>query len=248
MLILSRRLNQKVLFPGINASVRVVSCKGNVVRLGIEAPPEVTILREEVAPTQNSSPPAAERFSDLARQLTDRLRLTSQSLGVVQLLLDAGQTEDAKQTLALLREDFQLLRHGLEGELEQAPAAPSPQRALLVEDDRTQRELLAGYLRLAGLHVDTVGDGYDALDYLHSQPLPEVVLMDMGLPRCDGPTAVRAIRGEPSLSGLRIFAVTSSAADEFDLGSAEVDRWFRKPLDPAILLRGLKEELAVCSA
>ena len=48
MLVLSRRLNEKILFPGMSISVQVVAFKPGQVRLGIEAPPEVTVLREEV--------------------------------------------------------------------------------------------------------------------------------------------------------------------------------------------------------
>lgn len=47
MLVLSRKLNQEILI-GDNIVVRVISIKGNQVRLGIVAPPEVAILREEV--------------------------------------------------------------------------------------------------------------------------------------------------------------------------------------------------------
>lgn len=47
MLVLSRKLNQEILI-GDNILVRVISIKGNQVRLGIVAPPEVAILREEV--------------------------------------------------------------------------------------------------------------------------------------------------------------------------------------------------------
>jgi carbon storage regulator CsrA len=48
MLVLSRRLNQKVVLPGLNVTVQVVSLKAGVVRLGIEAPPEVQVLRAEL--------------------------------------------------------------------------------------------------------------------------------------------------------------------------------------------------------
>src|SRR5437588_11810945 len=48
MLVLSRRPNQKIVFPGMNTTVQVVSVKPGVVRLGIEAPRDVTVLREEV--------------------------------------------------------------------------------------------------------------------------------------------------------------------------------------------------------
>jgi two-component system, OmpR family, response regulator len=260
MLVLSRRVNEKILLPGINAAIEVVSLKRGVVRLGIEAPPEVIVLREELSRLTTSPPapipapraPSANEQSlqKLLGQLRDRLHVTGVGLGTVQLLLDVGNTEEAREMLAQIRDDFQLLRRGVEGELEETPPKrPVPpckaRKALLVEDDRYQRELLAGFLRMAGLEVDTAGDGSDALDYLRSQPRPDVVLMDMGLPRCDGATTVRHIRRDPSYAGLRIYAVTGSAPDDFDLdrGPAGIDRWFQKPLDPSVLLHDLKEEL-----
>jgi len=75
-----------------------------------------------------------------------------------------------------------------------------------VEDEENERELLAGYLRLAGFLVDTAGDGCDALDHLHAGERPDVVLLDMGLPRCDGATTACEIRRDPACSGLEIFA------------------------------------------
>ena len=48
MLVLSRRLNERIVLPGLNVTIEVVSIKGNSVRLGITAPDGVTILREEL--------------------------------------------------------------------------------------------------------------------------------------------------------------------------------------------------------
>ena len=92
--------------------------------------------------------------------------------------------------------------------------------------------------------VGEAGDGREALAVIRSVK-PDVVLMDMGLPRCDGATAVRQIRSDPAFTGLRIFAVTASAPNGFDIphGPAGIDRWFQKPLDPASLLHELKQEL-----
>jgi carbon storage regulator CsrA len=55
MLVLSRRLNEKVVFPTLGVTVQVVSVKPGVVRLGIEAPSGVRVLREELLP-----PPAPD--------------------------------------------------------------------------------------------------------------------------------------------------------------------------------------------
>ena len=48
MLVLSRRLNEKLVLPGLNVTVQVLSVRGNVVRLGIEAPADVQVFREEL--------------------------------------------------------------------------------------------------------------------------------------------------------------------------------------------------------
>jgi two-component system, OmpR family, response regulator len=257
MLVLSRRLNEKILFPGIPAAVTVVSIKGGVVRLGIDAPPEVPILRGELQDHTKEwaapEPPVAEpvpaaALPDSPPPLRDRLRDTSLGLGLVRLLLDAGQTEDAKTALVALQEQFSLLRRGMEAEQAPPSAAVSPRKplkALLVEDDRHERELLANFLRMSGLEVDTAGDGADALDYLRTRGRPDVVLLDMGMPRVDGPTAVREIRRDPRCAGLKIIGVSGHLPDEFDLenGPNGIDRWFHKPFDPAMLVHDLTEEL-----
>lgn len=48
MLVLSRRLNEKIMVPDLNITVQVLSIKGGTVRIGIDAPLHVGIFREEV--------------------------------------------------------------------------------------------------------------------------------------------------------------------------------------------------------
>jgi CheY-like chemotaxis protein len=127
-----------------------------------------------------------------------------------------------------------------------AGRAPSPRRrALVVEDDGNTRQLLAECLRLAGLDVDTAGDGAEALDYLRTHARPDVMLLDMILPRCDGPTTVRAIRRDPAYAGLPIFGLSGHARDEFDIDSGPngLNGWYQKPFDPQALLRDLDRTL-----
>jgi two-component system, OmpR family, response regulator len=254
MLVLSRKLHQKIVFPGTHTAVQIVGIKGGVVRLGIEAPPEVPVLRAElhdpIAAGGATAAPAETQLATSRRQFNDRLQAMGIGLGLVHLLLDAGQLEEAKATLQRIRDEVGALRNGVEGELVAAPFLPpvrarKPLRALLVEDDPNERELLAGFLRLSGLHVDTAGDGGDALDYLRTRGRPDVVLLDMGLPRVDGPTTVREIRRDPAWAALKVFGVTGHLPDEFDLehGPAGIDRWFHKPLDPSALVRDLDREL-----
>jgi carbon storage regulator CsrA len=261
MLVVSRKLKEKLLFPAINAAIQVLEIKQGVVRLGIDAPPEVTVVRDDVANRQADGPhrktnpdevrTAAPGRAELARQLRERLKTTGVGLGLARLQLEAGRFEEARKTLAALEDDFQLLLYGVDGETDSpvpgrpAAEARKPRRALLVEDDRDERELLAGFLRRSGLEVDTAGDGADALDRLRSRGKPDVLLLDMGLSRVDGPAVVRELRHDPAYRGLKIIAVTAHAPDEFDLqrGPAGVDRWCRKPFDPGALLHELQQEL-----
>ncbi len=48
MLILSRRPGQKVVFPGLGITIEVLRSSGSVARLGIEAPEDVAVLRDEI--------------------------------------------------------------------------------------------------------------------------------------------------------------------------------------------------------
>lgn len=48
MLVLSRRVNETIVLPSLNVTIRVVAIRPGVIRLGIEAPPEVPIWREEL--------------------------------------------------------------------------------------------------------------------------------------------------------------------------------------------------------
>ena len=49
MLVLSRKPKEKIVFPTLGVTLEVCSVKGNIVRVGIDAPPSVPIMREEIA-------------------------------------------------------------------------------------------------------------------------------------------------------------------------------------------------------
>jgi carbon storage regulator CsrA len=267
MLVLSRRLNEKVLFPTIAGSVQILAIKPGAVRLGIEAPPHVTVLREELAPPAVSPvrpeaillqnlhaelQTAISRLDLLRRQLPGTLPgEAAQTLGQLDRQLN-GLADHLEAATAGLDEQKRLTQVGPAGRRSH-PVGRRPHRvgpasrrsALIVEDNANERELLAHFLRSAGLEVTTAGDGIDALECLRRRGRPDVLLLDMGMPRCDGPTTVQTIRRNPAYQGLKIFAVTGHYPDEFDLrvGPTGVDRWFHKPIDPAELVRDLAQEL-----
>jgi len=250
MLVLSRKLNEKILFPAINASVEVVAIRGSVVRLGIQAPPEVSVLREEIKDRHLREPaPAPQALPrELMHQLRNRLNSASLGLAVLRKQVDLGLRSQLDETIAKIEKDMEAIRRQLDAPTQEAAPAPKPRKAgkaLVVEDDQNERELLAAYLRMAGVDVETAGDGQDALDYLHTHERPDVVLMDLSLPRCDGPTAIRQIRNDPAFADVKIFAVTGRTPEQFGgRTNLAVDRWFNKPLNAEDLLRDLHRDIS----
>ncbi|MGH8325585.1 MAG: response regulator [Steroidobacteraceae bacterium] len=85
--------------------------------------------------------------------------------------------------------------------------AAEPRRILVVDDNRDALESLAALLELAGHAVRAAGDGDHALA-LASSFRPEVVLLDIGLPKIDGYEVARRIRSQPWGESIQLIALT----------------------------------------
>lgn len=246
MLVLSRRPGQRILFPEYEISVQVLPQSGSAVRLGIEAPAQVTVVREEISPPRPPSRAAARKKDALRHELRGRLNGVAMALHVLEKQVKAGRTEDAQATLLAAQDLVQRPLHAendaVSAERPEAQAGSRrPLRALLVEDDVNQEALLLSYLQLSGFEVEAVHDGYEALEFLRGNERPDFLLLDMRLPRCDGPTIVRAIRQDRAFDAMTIFAVTGSSPSDFagSIGRAGVDAWFQKPLNPRRLVEAM---------
>lgn len=251
MLVLSRRINEDVLFPNSGIRLRILHLKGNMVRVGIEAPPEVEILRGELAPAQ-SSPNSSSGKAD-RHHLRNQLNRVTLGLHYFQQQWQAGLMTDANDTLSRVLEVLDTIDRDLPpargcGE-EVAPQKPKSCRTLLVEDDANERELLAGILSMNGCECETVADGQDALNYLASHEPPDLVLLDMGLPRLSGGELLRHIRRDPRSRNLKVFAVSGSSPKELGIvtGPDGVDAWFSKPINPGRLWEAIQGEVVSVS-
>lgn len=112
---------------------------------------------------------------------------------------------------------------------------------LLVEDNPGDVRLTVEALRNAKvaneLHV--VEDGEAAIDYLRQQgsyagaPRPDIVLLDLNLPRLDGRGVLADIKSDPKLASIPILVLTSSAAEEDIARSYELHAncFISKPVD-----------------
>src|SRR5690348_11972295 len=86
-------------------------------------------------------------------------------------------------------------------------------RILLVEDDLLNREMIGRYLLIQGFEVLTAVDGAQAVELAFHQ-LPDLILMDMGLPILSGWQATAQIKAAPSTAAIPIVALTAYAMAE----------------------------------
>jgi CheY-like chemotaxis protein len=109
-------------------------------------------------------------------------------------------------------------------------------RVLVVDDNADSAESLSLLLELMGHTVRTAHDGQEALEQAEAFR-PELVLMDIGMPRMDGYEAARRLRQLPWASGVVIVALTGWGQDEDKRRSEEAgfNRHLIKPVDPAAL-------------
>ena len=111
MLVLSRKQDQKVSFPELGISVHILRVKGSSVRVGVDAPLEVRIIRDELEPQSNSKTGSRlprTRVIRLPRNLRHELRNELNSLSIALHLfkeeMEAGHDKDADATFAKLVE------------------------------------------------------------------------------------------------------------------------------------------------
>jgi len=105
-------------------------------------------------------------------------------------------------------------------------------RILVVDDSRDSAESLAIFLRSCGHEVEVAYDGTEALA-IAERFVPQVVLLDLGLPDLDGTDVAGRLRAKPGGRQLRLIATTGWQRSE-DLKLAETvgfDAYLLKPLD-----------------
>lgn len=112
----------------------------------------------------------------------------------------------------------------------QVQSMTKPVDVLLVEDDPgdvllTQETLLGSKIR-TNLHV--VGDGVEALEFLRQEgvyegvPRPDLILLDLNMPRKDGREVLADIKQDPDLKTIPVAVLTTSSQDEDILKSYEL--------------------------
>ena len=149
-----------------------------------------------------------------------------------------GSTFTVRLPLALIEP----VRQKEEGQ--QAPAS-GRHRILVVDDNVDSAKSLAMLLQLTGNEVRTAHDGPSALE-VAAAFVPDVVLLDLGLPGMSGLDVARRIREMPRLKDIMLIAQTGWGQQEDRRRSEEAGFTFHlvKPVDPAVLTKLLSDKFA----
>jgi signal transduction histidine kinase len=121
-------------------------------------------------------------------------------------------------------------------------SAPTPRRIVLVEDGPDARMALQQLLELDGHNVTVAADGESGLALI-VEMMPDVALIDVGLPGIDGYAVARAVRAEPSCAGVALIALTGygQPSDRDHALGAGFDSHLVKPVDHRTLARVLAD-------
>ena len=112
---------------------------------------------------------------------------------------------------------------------------------LVVDDEPQIAEIATDYLRLAGFEVIVAGDGVRALEAVRGRH-PDLVVLDLGLPKLDGLAVARTIRRE---SDLPIIMLTARVEEDDRLHGLEIgaDDYITKPFSPRELVARVRAVL-----
>ena len=119
--------------------------------------------------------------------------------------------------------------------------ASAMQSILAVDDSASMRQMVSFTLKGAGYNVIEAADGQEALEKARGATV-DLVLTDQNMPKMDGISLVKSLRGLPSYAGTPILILTTESSDEMKARgkAAGATGWLVKPFDPARLLDVIK--------
>jgi CheY-like chemotaxis protein len=117
------------------------------------------------------------------------------------------------------------------------PTVRGPQ-ILVVEDDDANRRFLRALLESEGFLVATACDGREALSWLNDHPSPDLVLLDLEMPRMSGWEFLQAADHTARLAGTRIMMLTGRAQH------LQILDWLSKPAHPDVLVERIRHHIS----
>jgi len=122
---------------------------------------------------------------------------------------------------------------------------PKGRTILVVDDSATVRKLISGKLEKSGHTVVCAEDGVDALASIRAQ-LPDLVLLDITMPRMDGYEVCRQIRSNPDSKDIPVVMISGKDGffDKVRGRMAGTTAYITKPFGPETLMKALETYLA----
>ena len=119
--------------------------------------------------------------------------------------------------------------------------ASTGQTLLLVEDNEDNRIIYTTVLRHLGYEVIEAQDGVQAVE-LARDVQPDLILMDISIPRLDGWEATRILRGDPRTRSIPIIALTAHALADDRERASEVgfSAYLAKPIEPRMVVAEIR--------
>jgi twitching motility two-component system response regulator PilG len=121
------------------------------------------------------------------------------------------------------------------------------QLVMVIDDSLTVRKILEASLQRAGMDVTTFADGLEAMQALtqRTTPVPQLVLLDVGLPKVDGYQVARTLRHHPGFAQTPIIMLSShtSRLDKMRARLAGASGYLTKPFQPAEVLAVIQAHL-----
>ena len=120
-----------------------------------------------------------------------------------------------------------------------------PKRILVADDEVAIVRMLKERLESAGFEVLTAYDGVQAVEVAR-QECPDLIVMDVTMPRMDGLTAAQQLRADPTTAHIPIVMLTARGqeSDEQAGYAAGAVRYFTKPFSPRQLVQELRALLS----
>jgi len=122
---------------------------------------------------------------------------------------------------------------------------PEEALVLVVEDYQDAREMYSAYLQFSGYRVAEATNGAEAIEKA-IQLMPDIILMDLALPKVDGWEATKRLKSDPRTKHIPIVALTGHALAGFAEGAREAgcDAFVTKPCLPDALVAEIRRMLA----
>ena len=149
-----------------------------------------------------------------------------------------GQGSEFTVSLPAVENNVAMLRR-----MRAPPPPATPRRILVVDDNVDAASSLSALLELAGHATSMAHSGDEALHQV-TVDVPDVVLLDIGLPGMNGYEVARRLRDMPGLAGTRLIAITGygQESDKRSAIAAGFDTHLVKPVDFSLLTEVLEEQ------